>query len=503
MTHSIKTQGHGEYNRTMNKKTNKQKGMIIVQTLVFAAIVVMLITALSSWAATTIKAGRIAFNREQALQSAEAGIDYYRWHLAHAPADYQDGTGVAGPYIHSLKDKNDSAVGQFSLDITAPPLGSTVVKIKSTGLSSLDPTYLRKIESKVAKPSIAKYSVAGNDAMRFGAGTEIFGPVHVNGGIRFDGLAHNIVTSATTTYDDADHTGGTEIGVHTHVKVPPLTGVDDTYRAAESNPNSIPSRPDIFEAGRLISQPAITFSSFTTDLAVLKANAIASGFYRDVAGAGFVGYHIVLKTNDTFDLYKINTWASLGNCSSSPSGTPSWSVGTQTLQGNYSFPANGVIFMEDHVVVDGQINGARLTITAADLPVPAPAGYKNIIINNDVSYTNYDGTDAIGLIGQDGVMVGMVSEDDLKIDAALIAQNGKVGRFYYNDGSGTCTYKNPTLLSLFGMIASYGRYGFAYTDGTGYTTRHISYDANLLYAPPPNFPLTSDQYSILSWQEVK
>jgi len=59
------------------------------------------------------------------------------------------------------------------------------------------------------------------------------------------------------------------------------------------------------------------------------------------------------------------------------------------------------------------------------------------------------------------------------------------------------------LLSLFGMIASYGRYGFAYTDGTGYTTRHISYDANLLYAPPPNFPLTSDQYSILSWQEVK
>jgi hypothetical protein len=53
------------------------------------------------------------------------------------------------------------------------------------------------------------------------------------------------------------------------------------------------------------------------------------------------------------------------------------------------------------------------------------------------------------------------------------------------------------------MIASYARYGFAYTDGTGYNIRNINYDANLLYAPPPSFPLTSDQYEILSWQEVK
>jgi hypothetical protein len=53
------------------------------------------------------------------------------------------------------------------------------------------------------------------------------------------------------------------------------------------------------------------------------------------------------------------------------------------------------------------------------------------------------------------------------------------------------------------MIASYQRYGFAWTDGTGYVNRDITYDANLLYAPPPSFPLTSDQYQIISWQEVK
>ena len=60
-----------------------------------------------------------------------------------------------------------------------------------------------------------------------------------------------------------------------------------------------------------------------------------------------------------------------------------------------------------------------------------------------------------------------------------------------------------STLTLYGMIATAKRYGFAYTNGTGYTTRNLTYDANLLYAPPPSFPLTSDQYSIISWQEIK
>src|SRR3990167_5614055 len=421
----------------IKEKTKENKGIIVIQTLVFGVVVVIIIGALSGWAATTTKAGRIAFNREQAFQSAEAGVDYYRWHLAHASTDYQDGTGTTGPYIHDLKDKDGNIIGQFSLDIIAPGLGSTLVKIKSTGTSAFDSSYQRKILSQVAKPSIAKYSVAGNNAMRFGAGTEVFGPIHVNGGIRFDGLAHNIVTSGATTYTDGDWdacTKSNSYGVHTCLSP-----------ADPQPPTALPSRPDVFEVGRLISQPTIDFSGFTTDLAILKANAISEGFYRDVSGSGFVGYHIVLKTNDTFDLYKINSWAGLGSCSGTAS---SWSVGTQTLQGNYIFPSNGIIFIQDHVVIDGQISDARLTIVAAVLPVPSnPSNYKNIIINNDILYTNYDGTDAIGLIGQNGVMVGMTSEDNLKIDAALIAQNNRVGRFYYVGGS--CAWKNRAVISLF------------------------------------------------------
>lgn len=476
-------------------KSNTNGGAIIVQIMVFAAIIVTVIGGLAAWAATAVKAGRITFNREQAFQSAEAGIDYYRWHLAHAPTDYKDGTTNSGPYVHTLYDKNGAVAGQFSLAITAPPTGSTIVQIKSTGSSSLDPTYTRKILSKVAKPSIAKYAFAGNSSIRFGDGTEVFGPIHSNGGIRFDGVAHNIVTSAATTYTDTDSdacTGANSWAVHTCESPQDPT-----------SPTALPTRSDVFEAGRQVSQPSVSFSGFTADLNTLKTEAqSASGFYRDAAGGSAVAYHVVLKTNDTFDLYKVNSWSSLGNCSTQSPNTSSWSVNSQTLLGNYAFPSNGIMFFQDNVVIDGQINTARLTIIAALLPVPSDTSkYKNIIVNKDLLYTNFDGSDAIGLIAQNGVSVGMISNDTLTIDGALIAQNDRVGRFYYS-GNG-CSYKVRSTINLYGMIASYNRYGFAYTDNTGYTNRNITYDANLLYAPPPDFPLTSDDYQILSWQEVK
>lgn len=474
-----------------------------MQTLVFGAVAVILIGGLSSWAATSIRAGRLAYEREQSIQAAEAGIDYYRWHLAHAPADFQDGTGAPGPYVHDLSDKDGNTVGRFSLEIISPPLGSTLVEIISTGYPISNETVARTVQSRVAKPSIAKFAFAGHDAMRFGQGTEIFGQIHVNGGVRFDGLAHNIVTSSTTLYTDPDHTGGQEIGVHTHVRVPPQTGVDNNFQSAESNPGNIPVRPDVFEAGRLISQPLIDFAAFTTDLANLRAKAqTAQGFYRDTTTGSNVGYRVVLKTNDTFDLYRIASWVS---ATSSCNSQPTWSPNSQTLLGNYTFPANGIMFFEDNVVVEGQINTARLTIVAADLPVPSQAAnYKNIIVNNNLRYTSYNGSDVVGLISQGSVFVGLQSASNLRIDAALIAQNGSTIRNNYSGSS--CTHRFKDSITLFGMMASRSRYGFAWILGdvpvSGYDIRNIAYDANLLYAPPPDFPVTSDQYQILSWQEL-
>jgi hypothetical protein len=237
----------------------------------------------------------------------------------------------------------------------------------------------------------------------------------------------------------------------------------------------------------------------------MKSTAQAGGGYY--ASSGAEGYHIVLKTNDTFDLYKVTSVTSYSsNCQNDSSGASgqtgwgTWSIQNQQFIGNKVIPANGIIFIEDHVWVDGKINTARVTIAAGKFP-DSPSTRKNITVNSDLLYTNYDGTDTIALVAQGNVNAGLSSEDDLRIDAAIIAQNGRVGRYYYSNRCGT-GYTRSTI-TLFGMIASNIRYGFAYTDGTGYQTRNIIYDQNLLYAPPPNFPLTSSQYTTISWDEVR
>ncbi len=484
---------------------NKKFGFLIIQSLVFASIAILVMGALVSWGGSNLKLARNSVYREQAIQIAEAGIDYYRWHLAHAPQDYKDGTGQPGPYTHVFNDKDGNRIGTFVLTITPPPTGSTVVKIRSTGNVDSDSNASRTIESQLAIASFAKFAFVSSSDMRFGAGTEVFGPIHSNGGIRFDGLAHNIISSALASYDDPDHdesgTDPLEFAVHTHVSpTDPLP------------PTAMPARADVFEAGRQLSVPAVDFTGLTSDLAQIKTDAIASGRY--FGGSGALGYRILfnpINGTDTFSLYRVNTLRSApSGCTNTQNqtGWGTWSIGTsggsQTLIGTYNIPSNGLIFVEDNLWVEGTISNTRVTVASGKFP-DNPSTRTSITINEDLNYTNVDGTDVIALIAQNNINAGMASADILDIDAALIAQNGRIGRYYYNTScksGGTNWYVRNTI-NLYGMLATYGRYGFAYTDNTGYTTRNIIYDANLLYGPPPSFPLTSDQYTILSWEETE
>jgi hypothetical protein len=478
--------------RSLRGVSARRNGYVIITALVFGTIGILLIVGLVSWASLSLRVTRKTLHRERALQVAEAGVDYYRWHLAHDPDDYQDGTGGAGPYVHSVKDKNGTVIGQFSLTVVPPPVGSSVVTITSTGSVTAEPGVSRTIETKLGIASLAQYAVVANADIRFGTGTEIFGLVHSNGGIRFDALSHNLVTSARSDYDDPDHTGANEFGVHTHV-----TPTDPLP------PSPVPARPDVFAAGRTFPVPAVDFAGLSADLAKMRSDAIAGG--RFFAASGNLGYHFVLKTTDRFDVYRVTaTRNPPQNCiNPGQTGWGSWSIasgGETLIQSNVAFPNNGIIFAEDHVWVSGQINGARLTIAAALFP-DSPLTRKSVTINNDLTYTNTDGTDVIGIIAQNNVNVGLFSEDDIRIDAALVAQNGRVGRYLYTSPS-CAPNAIRQKLTLYGMIATNQRYGFAYTDGTGYQIRNISYDANLLFNPPPSFPLTADDYETISWEEI-
>lgn len=471
--------------------TNNQKGYLSMVILVFGAVSLIILSGLIVWADANLKTVYRNNDQSLAFRIAEAGIEYYRWHLAHAPLDFKDGTNHAGPYAHNFYDRNSILLGTFSLDITPPPVGSTVVDIKSTGQVQGDSgTNSKTIEVKMAKPSFAKYAAVLNANVRFGGGTEVFGPIHSNGGIRFDGLVHNVVTSAVANYDDPDHSGANEFGVHTHISpVDPLP------------PVAVPNRADVFAAGRQFPVPAVDFSGITQSLANIKTSAQSAGFYRGSSGA--LGYDVVLKTNDTFDLYKVTALNSppsgCGNVLSQ-TGWRTWSIKTESLLGNYANPANGLIFIEDNVWVRGQIKTAKVTIASGRFP-DNPSTRSSIILNKSLLYSSYDSSDTLSLIAQQDINIGLVSDDVIRVDAALMAQNGRVGRFYYSSNCGA-SFKRSTITS-YGMIGSNQRYGFAYTDGTGYQIRNLIYDANLLYAPPPSFPLTSDNYEEIFWNEVQ
>jgi hypothetical protein len=455
-----------------------------LQVLVFGTIGTIMISGFALWADVNIKAAYRSLNKGIAFAAAEAGVEYYRWHLAHATSDYYDGQGASstGPYVHGYYDKNGLALGSFELTITAPSSGSSVVTIRSAGKVNADPTIQKTIRVEFAKPSFAKYAVVANAAMRFGSGTETFGPLHSNAGIRFDGLAHNLITSAVSSYDDPDHSGANEFGVHTHVApTDPLP------------PAAVPSRPDVFQAGRQFPVAPVDFAGVTQDLAQMRTDAQTSGFYATSSGAR--GYELVFNTNDTFTLRRVTATTTIpGGCGNDP-----WTISTSTLVGTYPLPGNGLIFIEDNAWIRGQVNTARVTVGSGRFP-DNPSTRTNITFASSTLYTNYDGQDALSYIAQNNINIALKSDNVIRIDGAMIAQNGRVGRFYYNSSCGTGYIRQQ--ITSYGMIGTNQRYGFAYTDGTGYQIRTLIYDANLLYAPPPSFPLTTDDYEQISWEEL-
>lgn len=405
-----------------------------------------------------------------------------------------------GPFIHEYRDFNGTLIGEYSLTITPPAIGSTITTISSTGSLINDPDRKRTIIARFGVPSFSQYAVVAEEIMRFGEGTETFGRIHSNNGIRYDGVAHGLVTSSCPTYDDPDHAGANEPCVHTHQPDPSL----------------------VFLGGRDYPVAPVNFDGITGDLRTLKdSGQDPNGVYLGPGPSGSQGYHIVFKTNGTMDLYIVNTqdsclykpgstWYSYANIFSIKTQSSFTYKGSSSL--NVSLPSNGVIFVEDDVWVDGQINGSKITVVAAQEPLAS--GSASIIINNDLKYSSYDGTDVIGLIAQTDISAGFYSEDDLQIDAALIAQHGRVGRYYYRDYDLAPSRYNPsncggnlpngyiqrTSLTLRGSIATHNRYGFAYTDGTGYINRNIIFDDHLIFGPPPSFP-TTGEYTMINWQE--
>lgn len=241
--------------------------------------------------------------------------------------------------------------------------------------------------------------------------------------------------------------------------------------------------------------PNVDYSAITADLATIKAGAQSDGLYLPPSSA--LGYSLVFINNGTFKVYKVTSLYNdpVGYDVDGHARNESIDYLGRSEQTGVcdpypcQMPDNGLIYVEDNVWVEGVISG-RALVAAAQLPYQADTA-SSVMIQNNLTYAAKDGSDSLGLIGQQDVLLSYLVPNNLEVDAALIAQNGSFQRF---DFSGSL--KNQ--LTVYGSMSSFGQAAVYYGDA-GFQTRNYTYDSNLLYGPPPGFPLSSSGYQQISW----
>jgi hypothetical protein len=460
-----------------------KRGSISILVLVFGIVFSVTIGGLVSLSSLLWSNSQRTEVYERALYIAEAGTDYYRWHLAHAPTDFKDGTAVNGPYVHQMTDPYGNTTGTFSLTIDPPPYGSTIVTITSTGWLNDNPSIKRTIKTRYGAPSIAKYSFLQNSNVWYGQKITIHGKVFSNGGIRMDGTHDSTVQSAKATY-----TCGSETGCSPSTTKPGVWG--------EGGPESLWQFP----------VPAVDFNAVALDFSTMKTAAQQTGVYLGASGAG--GYHVTFNADGTYTVTKVtqtNTvkgWSVENGCENLAQ-----IITQETLIGTYSIAQKGLFFAEDHVWVEGVVNG-KATVVAAKFPLDV--NKMNIWIRDNITYLAKDGSSNLGLIAQNSIIFALDLPQDFEIDAALFAQKGNVMRHNYKYQG--CSMKSNAVrqtLTIYGSLISnlksywsfgQGGAGFGSEPTSGFSQREIFYDPTLYYTPPPYFP-SQGQYELINWTE--
>jgi len=129
-----------------------QRGSLLIYFIIIIAIFTIVMFPVVMVFSGKLKLLRLSIEREQAIQIADAGINYYQWHLAHFQNDYKDGTNSSGPYVHNYVDfDTQQNIGKFSLTIIPPLPGSTVTTVQSTGWTNESPETSRTITAKFGK----------------------------------------------------------------------------------------------------------------------------------------------------------------------------------------------------------------------------------------------------------------------------------------------------------------------------------------------------------------
>ncbi len=477
----------------MRNVSTPTRGYLLLLILIFGSVFFTIMVSFTAFVVSQGTSEEHKINRERALNVAEAGLDYYKWHLAHFPNDVTNGTTSPQPYIIPYEDPELGRIGQFALTISSKTVCGDIssIDITSTGTIDADPTAKRAVYGKYARPTVSEFAYIINSNVWAGSDRTIVGPYYSNGGIRMDGTNLSTVSSGLDTWSCTASFGCS----------PSATQNGVFGAGANTNFWSWPS-------------PPINFTGLSVDLAAMKTKAQSTGKY--FGPSGVYGYHVVIKSNNTFDLYSVTNTANVWGYTTENSWQYERNIITaQTLVGNYPIPsACSILFLEDKVWLEGVVN-TKMTVAAAN--VTTGGIDPSMVLVNNITYGTSTNVGLLAIAEKD-VLVGVDVPNDMTLKGIFVAQTGRFGRNHYcsddcdslHAGSEALpgTYASYILrnsLTVQGTIVSNGREGTKWSSGSsvisGFQTRSNSYDRSLVSDPPPLTPHTSDTYKFIEWQE--
>lgn len=471
------------------------KGIITSYLLVFGGIFLLLLSGLLAFILMQLKVSGQKIAWHQSFNTAEAGIEYYKWCL--------NNNAVENCQLEKeYKDASGNVIGKFEIQMEENTNCGLLIsqKIVSTGWTYKFPEMKRKIAVLYGRESVAKYSYILNSNVWVGSDHIIRGPYHSNGGIRFDGQNLSTVSSAQENWVCTSSFGCGPAGQGYGYGLCPqecrITNNQCLCPGIFSTTQN--SNKDLF----LYPIPQFDFAGITADVAQIKlASQNEGGIYlppsKTINSLG-KGWHLIFNENQVEA--RIITALSPTYAYSLEEGWyyDYFIITSEVRYQTYTIPPNcSVVFVEDNLWPEGKIKG-KVTVVSANL-IDANKD-TDIVLQGNLDYTTTSGSDGLTLIGERNILISPNSPNDMILRGIFVAQKGGFSRNHYPGN-----FKNS--LTIYGSIVSNGRVGTQWvnTGGqivSGYRNRETYVDPYLLYSPPVFTPSLSSQFKIFSWQEM-
>lgn len=467
---------HWAATRLARKPACDDSGIAMVTVIAVVTILFLLVTTLMVLTTYRTMQSSSYVSGVQATQLADAGMNYYLYQLG-LNYNYYSSTPTPTPSFAT-------AQGSWTASATYDPT-TKVVMIRSVG--TLVNGVSRAILAKCSPPPPPMYAIGSGGNIDVGANTVINGPMRSNGYV-------HITTGGTQGIIK----GLAQSGVSPNGDFSPLkSGVPDPTR---------------FQGGAQY-YPALSFDLMSANVSAMKgaAGLLLPSSRSDRKTSAALGYLITLANNQvgvrrvTAESRAYNNASNIAKLGSLTTTVP------PSVQTTYAIPANGVIFVDsDNVWVSGTYT-ARVTICASRAS-SSDTTYGNITVNNSIICGIKTNPIVVcGIMAQNNVWLPdwystSVMDPTLKIEAALLAQYGRIGDAYNGSTSFPLPPSSPNGthfprhdLDLEGSALACTGIGFQ----TAYfINRTYGFDTRLTTNPPPYWPHTDNQWIVVSsWWE--